>query len=260
MRLLGIGPRDVLALARHQRRAHGLRGPLLVTGMLAEQLARELGAGGDPTLVRTSGEPEAAGVFVRVVAGAATAEDERLFRSATRAAVPIVAVQTAEPARAARLTYVLAEDVVQVMPGSGFPVDEIADRIAAALGEDGAPLAASLPVLRDAVVRRRATEAAVGAAALAALGAPSSPRLPVLALAQARMLSDVAVASGVEQGGDGRVSAQQLALPLAAALGTGLAARELVRRAPFRGRLIDAAVAGAATLALGALFRRLPRR
>ena len=118
------------------------------------------------------------------------------------------------------------------MPGSGFPVHEIADRIAAALGEDGAPLAASLPVLRDAVVRRRATEAAVGAAALAALGAPSSPRLPVLALAQARMLSDVAVASGVEQGGDGRVSAQQLALPLAAA----------------------------ATLALGALFRRLPRR
>ena len=206
MRLLGIGPRDVVALARHQRRAHDLRGPLLVTGMLAEQLARELGAGGDPTLVRTSGEPEAAGVFVRVVAGAATAEDERLFRSATRAAVPIVAVQTAEPARAARLPYVLAEDVVQVMPGSGFPVDEIADRIAAALGEDGAPLAASLPVLRDAVVRRRATEAAVGAAALAALGAPSSPRLPVLALAQARMLSDVAVASGVEQGGDGRES------------------------------------------------------
>jgi hypothetical protein len=100
----------------------------------------------------------------------------------------------------------------------------------------------------------------VGAAALAALGAASGPRLPVLALAQARMLSDVAVASGVEQGGDGREAAQQLALPLAAALGTGLVARELVRRSPLRGRVIDAAVAGAATLALGALFRRLPRR
>jgi hypothetical protein len=260
VRLLGIGPRDVVALARHQRRAHDLSGPLLVTGMLAEQLARELGAGGDPTLVRTSGEPDAAGIFVRVVAGAATAEDERQFRAATRAAVPIVAVQTAEPGRAGRLPYVLAEDVVQVMPGSGFPVDEIADRIAAALGGAGAPLAASLPVLRNAVVRRRATDAAVGAAALAALGAGSGPRLPVLALAQARMLSDVAVASGAEQGGDGRDAAQQLALPLAAALGTGLAARELVRRAPFRARVVDAAVAAAATLALGALFRRLPLR
>ena len=260
MRLLGIGPRDVVALARHQRRAHDLSGPLLVTGMLAEQLARELGAGGDPTLVGTSGEPDAAGIFVRVVAGAATAEDERQFRAATRAAVPIVAVQTAEPGRAVRLPYVLAEDVVQVMPGSGFPVAEIADRIAAALGGAGAPLAASLPVLRDAVVRRRATDAAVGAAALAALGAGSGPRLPVLALAQARMLSDVAVASGAEQGGDGRDAAQQLALPLAAALGTGLAARELVRRAPFRARVVDAAVAAAATLALGALFRRLPLR
>jgi hypothetical protein len=260
VRLLGIGPRDVVALARHQRRAHDLSGPLLVTGMLAEQLARELGAGGDPPLVRTSGEPDAAGIFVRVVAGAATAEDERQFRAATRAAVPIVAVQTAEPGRAGRLPYVLAEDVVQVMPGSGFPVDEIADRIAAALGGAGAPLAASLPVLRNAVVRRRATDAAVGAAALAALGAGSGPRLPVLALAQARMLSDVAVASGAEQGGDGRDAAQQLALPLAAALGTGLAARELVRRAPFRARVVDAAVAAAATLALGALFRRLPLR
>lgn len=260
MRLLGIGPRDVVALVRHQRRSHGVRGPLLVTGLLAEQLARELGSGGEPTLVRTSGDPEDAAVLVRVVAGAATAEDERLFRSATRAAVPIVAVQTAEPARAVRLPYVLAEEVVQVMPGSGFPIDEISDRIAAALGNDGAALAASLPVLRDAVVRRRATDAAVGAAALAALGAGSGPRLPVLALAQARMLSDVAVASGAEQRSDGREAAQQLALPLAAALGTGLAARELVRRAPFRARIVDAAVAGAATLALGALFRRLPLR
>jgi len=259
MRLLGIGPRDIVALARHQRRAHDLRGPLLVTGMLAEQLAKELGAGGDPALVRTSGNPEAAGVFVRVVAGAATAEDERLLAAATRALVPIVVVQTAEPGRAARQPYVLAEDVVQVMPGSGFPVDEIAGRIAAAVGEDAAPLAASLPVLRDAVVRRRATDAAVSAAALAAFGAAKGPRLPVLALAQARMLSDVSVASGAEQGGDGREAAQQLALPLVAALGTGLAARELVRRAPFRARILDAAVAGGATLALGALFRRFPR-
>ena len=189
MNALGIGPRDVLALARHQRRARHVRGPLLVTGLLAEQLARELRAGGEPGLVRTSGEPAGAAAVVRVVAGAATAEDERTMREATRALVPVVAVQTA--ARSVRLPYVLAEDVVECPPGSGFPVDEIADRLAAALGHDGAPLAATLPVLRDAVARRSVTDGALAAASLAAFGAETGPRLPVLALAQARMLSDL---------------------------------------------------------------------
>jgi len=87
VRALGIGPRDVLALARHQRRARDVRRPLLVTGLLAEQLARELRAGGEPGLVRTTGEPGHVTAFVRVVAGAATAEDEQTMREATRALV-----------------------------------------------------------------------------------------------------------------------------------------------------------------------------
>jgi len=111
VRFLGVGARDVVALARYQRRTHDVHRPLLVTGLLAEQLAKELGAGGDPALVRTAGDPAEAALYVRVVAGAATAEDERLFREATRALVPIVAVQTAD--RTVRLPYVLAEDVVQ---------------------------------------------------------------------------------------------------------------------------------------------------
>ena len=257
MKLLGIGPRDVVSLARYQRRTHDLHRPLLVTGLLAEQLAKELRAGGDPSLVRTSGDPAEAALFVRVVAGAATAEDERLFRSATRALVPVVAVQTAD--RPVRLPYVLAEDVVRCPPGSGFPLAEIADRIAAALGEAGAPLAASLPVLRDAVTRRRAADGALSAAALSALGAASGPKLPVLALAQARMLSDVHLASGADSGGDQKAAAQELAVPLALSLGTGLAARELVRRLPRRARVLDAAVAAGVTFALAAVFRRLPR-
>jgi hypothetical protein len=256
VRLLGLGPRDVVALARHQRRAREVRGPLLVTGLLAEQLAKELRAGGDAALVRTRGEPADAVVLVRILAGAATAEDERLFRAATRALVPIVAVQTAN--RPVRFPYVLAEDVVLCRPGEGFPVEEIADRVAAAAGDDGAPLAASLPVLRDAVARRRAADAAVTAAGLSALGAASGPRLPVIALSQARMLSDLSVASGGEQGHEQQV-AQELAVPLALSLGTGLAAREVVRRLPLRARALDAAVAAGATLVLAAAFRRLPR-
>jgi hypothetical protein len=257
VRFLGVGARDVVALARYQRRTHDVRRPLLVTGLLAEQLAKDLGAGGDPTLIRTAGHPAEAALYIRVVAGAATAEDERLFREATRALVPIVAVQTA--GRTVRLPYVLAEDVVQCRPGSGFPVDEIAERVAAALGGAGAPLAASLPVFRDAVARRRTADAALTSAGLTAFGAASGPRLPVLALDQARMLSDLAVASGAETSDDQRAAAQKVALPLALSLATGLAARELVRRLPRRARALDAAVAAGATLALGALFRRLPR-
>jgi hypothetical protein len=259
MKAFGIGPRDVVALARHQRRGRDVRGPLLVTGLLAEQLARELRAGGEPGLVRTSGEPAHAAAVVRVVAGAATAEDERTMREATRALVPVVAVQTA--ARSVRLPYVLAEDVVECPPGSGFPVDEIADRLAAALGQDGAPLAAALPVLRDAVARRSLTDGALAAASLAALGARAGPRLPVLTLAQARMLSDLSISSGADRAGDGgpEAAARELGVPLAAAIATGLAGRELVRRLPVRVRLLDGLVAAGATVALGAAFRRLAR-
>ena len=258
MNALGIGPRDVLALARRQRRARDVRGPLLVTGLLAEQLARELRAGGEPGLVRTSGEPARAAAVVRVVAGAATAEDERTMREAARALVPVVAVQTA--ARSVRLPYVLAEDVVECPPGSGFPVDEIADRLAAALGHDGAPLAATLPVLRDAVARRSVTDGALAAASLAAFGAETGPRLPVLALAQARMLSDLSVTSGPDTAGTGpETAARNVGVPLAAAIATGLAGRELVRRLPVRVRSLDALVAAGATLALGTVFRRMAR-
>lgn len=256
MRVLGIGPRDVLTLAREQRAARHVRGPLLVTGVLAEQLARELRAGGDATLVRTGGEPADAAALVRVVAGAATAEDERVMRTATRALVPVVAVQTAD--RPVRLPYVLAEDVVACAPGSGFPVEEIADRLAAALGSQGPALAASLPVLQDAVTRRMTIDGALTAAALATLGAAGGSRLPVLALSQARMLSGLAVARGAEHEDAEQEGAQEVAIPLAAALGTGLAARTLVRRLPLRARPLEGLVAAGATLALGTVFRRLP--
>jgi hypothetical protein len=260
VRLLGIGPRELVALARYQRRARDVPGPLLVSGVLAEQLARELRRGGDQELVRTRGEPTEAAALVRVVAGAATAEDERLLRSATRALVPVVVVQTADVS--VRLPYVLPEDVVWCSPGSGFPVGEIADRLAAGLGDHGASLAARLPVLRDAVAHRSAIGGAVSAAFLATLKAAAGPRLPVLALAQARMLSDLAVTDGREDDDESgsEAAAQALALPLGAALGTGLAARALVRRLPRHARLADGLAAAGATFALAAAFRRLPRR
>ncbi len=51
------------------------------------------------------------------------------------------------------MPYVLADDLVRIEPGHGFPVDEIAAAVARRLGDDGTALAARLPVLRGAVRR-----------------------------------------------------------------------------------------------------------
>jgi hypothetical protein len=247
----------MLGLARHARSSEFGRGPLLVTGTLADQLARELGAGGEPGAVRTTGEPGDIAALVHVLGGAPTEEDERLLRAAARALVPIVVVQLGDTD--VRLPYVLATDVVTSEPGRGFPVDEIATLLAGSLGTDGAVLARKLPVLRDAYEEQRAEETAVTAAVIAATGG-DVPKLPVLALAQARVLTDIETARGSvrEDGPAGAVAA--VGPPLGAALGTGLAARTVVRRLPFRNRLLDAAVAGAATYALTTVFRRFVRR
>ncbi len=254
MSVYGIGPRDVLSLVGDAQGASDKR-PLLVSGVLAEQLARELAAGGDPRLVRTSGHPASAAAVVRVVAGAATREDERQLRDATRALVPLVVVQTG--IASVRLPYVLATDVVDCAPGSGFPVGEIAEALARVLGPAGPALAAALPVLRDPVERRRATDAALSAGALAALSRSGGPKLPVLALAQTRMLNDLSVADGTPRPGDPRAAAETVAPQLAAALGVGVLSRALVRRLPVRNPVLDGAVAAVATLALAALARSL---
>ena len=226
-----------------------------MTGVLAEQLARELGAGGDPTLVRTSGDPEAAGL-VRVVAGAATAEDERVFRVRDPCGCPDRRRPDGRAVRPHSRTS-SRRTSSRCKPGSGFPVDEIADGLAARSGAGrgrARRLAAGAARRRQS---RRTEDGAVAAGALAVAGG-GTQRLPVLALAQARMLSDVACGSGVEEAP--RAVAEAVALPLAAALGTGLAARKLVRRVPFRSRLLESAVAAAVTYALATAFRRFPRR
>lgn len=251
---LGIGPRDALALVRHAQRVD-LPGPLLVTGVLAEQLAAALAAGGDRALVATSGDPASAVALVRVVAGAATPDDEAQLRAASRALVPVVAVQTR--IATVPLPYVHPVDVVDCPPGSGFPVDVIAETLARVLGKDGVQLGARLPVLRPAFERRRLFDGVVSAGALATLTRHGGPHLPLLSLAQARMLSDLATVSGAAPPGDPRAAAQSVAPRLAAALATGVLARALVRRLPLRGRLVDGAAAAASTFALGLLVRRL---
>ena len=256
MSALGIGPRDVVSLARHSRRTLSPKGPILVTGVLAEQLATELRAGGDASLVRTHGDPAEAAAVVCVVGEGATPSDEQVLRAATRALVPVIGVRTGSSG--APIPYILATDVVDVPPGQGFPVDEIAGTLGAALGVDGAPLAGALPVLRDAVQARRVTEGVLAAGTLA-LGR-GGPRLPVLALSQARMLSDVVATEAGPTPETPRATAEAVAPPLVAALATGVLTRALVRRLPVRNRLLEGAVAAATTYALATVFGRIARR
>ena len=231
-----------------------------MTGVLAAQLAAQLRAGADPAdataLVRTQGDPAHAAALVCVLGGAATPADEERLRAAARALVPTVCVQTGS--WDAEIPYVLATDVVDVPPGQGFPVEEIARAVAVALGADGPAIAGALPVLRDAVSSRRVADGALAAGALALRS--GGPRLPLLALAQARLLSDVAATGGRAAPETPRATAEAVAPPLVAALATGLLTRTIVRRLPVRNRLLDGAVAAAATYALATAFARVARR
>ena len=56
------------------------------------------------------------------------ADDEQALKAAARRRLPIVAV--AGPAEPAHVPYVLDENVVRVGSGTGFPVEEIARRLA----------------------------------------------------------------------------------------------------------------------------------
>jgi len=232
--------------------------PLAVggAGELAAVLRRELGREAKPGAVRHDGEPGGAAIYVHVLGGAVGEDDERALRRARRARVPIVAVTTGPVPDDLSIPFVLATDVVRVEPGEGFPVEEIARAVAGRLGEEGAPLAARLPVLRrplcDRLVADFARKNGVFAAAVFVPGAD----LPVLALNQLRMLLRIEQAYGLDA--DPRERAPELVATLGAGLGLRAAARRLLAVVPVAGWAVQGAVAYAGTRALGeAAVRRL---
>jgi uncharacterized protein (DUF697 family) len=231
--------------------------PLAVGGAreLAAVLRRELARGAKPGAIRQVDEPRGAAVFVYVLGHAPTPEDEQALKRARRARVPIVAVV---PGKIGDVTipYVLATDVVPVHAGEGFPVDAIARVIASRLGEEGAPLAARLPVLRravaDVLVASFSRKCGVVAAAVFIPGAD----LPVLALHQVRMLLRIEQAYGLDA--DPRERAPEVLATIAAGLGLRAVARQLLAVVPVAGWAVKGAVAYAGTRALGeATVKRL---
>ena len=237
----------------------GPPGTILVTGMLAEQLARQLGAGAEPgsVTVREGAGVAGAEIVVRVIAGDPSPEDVALVRAAESEGIPIVLVQLWPQAEWTK-PFVLSPFVVECRPGEGFPVVEIADRIGEAV-ESAPALAARVPALHDAVAAdvRRGTVAR--AALLGFLGA-RGPARPQLALEQVRALARLRTLDSSSAGAssDPRAVAGIAALVFASSFAFRTAAR--ATRGTLPAPLVNAAVAAGGTWAVTRAIAELQAR
>jgi uncharacterized protein (DUF697 family) len=234
-----LNPLAVLSLLREVRRGAGDPRPLGVAGAreLVPLLARELRAGGEAGAVV---EDRVEGVAALVWLGAA---DEERLRTASRAGVPIVAVTDK-----ASLPYVLASDLVRVPPGQGFPVDKIAEAIAAKLKENGTSLASRLPVLRPAVCKQLIAQTAKRNALISAAIFIPGVDMPVLTLNQMRLVLRIALAYGEDVD---RNRAAELLGVVGAGFGFRTVARELLDLVPVAGWAVKGGVSYAGTRAVG---------
>lgn len=255
-RLRTVSTADVLALARELRASAKEERPLVVAGApeLVRVLRRQLTREGVESAVSEGGPIQGAAGFVYVLAGEPSEADVEALRRAERARVPAVAVIVgAAGAHIPDPPYVLAEHVVRVQSGSGLPLDAIARAVAKALGERATPLAARLPVLREAVVdeliRRAARQNALIGAAVFVPGAD----MPVLTLNQIRLLLRIADAYGFEVD---RARIGEVLGVIAGGLGLRAAARSALGLVPFAGWLVKGGVAYAGTRAVGEAARR----
>ncbi len=235
-------------------------GPIVVSGVLAEQLAKELGAGTTPgaVVVGTTGDPPAnAEVLVRVIAGDPTAEDEELRQAAAGLGIDVVVVEL-WPQEDWTRPFVLSPFVVECRAGEGFPIREIADRIVEAT--DHAPaLAARVPVLAEAARASLVTRAVVRSALIGLAGSRLGMSRPLLVLEQVRMVSRLrAVSSGPAVSDELPV----LGGGAAAVLATGFALRGFARsaRVVLPAPLAHAVIAAAGTWALAKAFQAIEPR
>jgi uncharacterized protein (DUF697 family) len=221
--------------------------PLLIAGILAEELARELRAGGDAAAVRTGGTPEDVAALLYVLGDVVTPDDERVLKLARRARVPTIVIAAGREAPL-RIPFVLATDVVRVEPGHGFPVDAIAEAIAYKLGEKATSLARRLPVLRRAVCKQLIESFARKNGLIAAAVFIPGVDLPALTLNQLRMVLRICAAYGLEVDSQ---RAPELLATVGAGLGFRALARELLDFVPIAGWAVKGLVAYTGTRALG---------
>ena len=222
-------------------------GRIVVSGMLCEQLARELAAGAEPGAVvaDATSRVQGAEVLVHVMAGEPSTADEALVRAADRAGVPVVLVQL-WPQERWTPPFVLTPFVVECRAGEGFPIDEIGRRIADA-SEHWTDLARRIPVLHDVVSDKLVGTSVIRAALIGALGGRKRASRPALALEQVRT------------GWTVHLTGSLIAGAATAALALSYLLREAARRAggTLPGPLANAAVAAGTTWALAEAVRRL---
>jgi hypothetical protein len=256
---LALEGRNVIHALREERAVARI-GPLVVSGMLAEQLAKELSAGAAPGSVVVADDARAARapVAIRIVAGEPSAADDDFVRAAERAEIPVVIVQL-WPQEDWRAPFVLSPFVVECKTGEGFPIAKIADGVAIAT-DDATSLAARVPILKHVVERAAKRQALARAAFVGATLGPKGAARPVLALEQVGLIGRMRALEEPATGRDEQLPA--LAATAGAALVAGYGFREVVRRTRGRlpARVTDAAVAAAGTWLLGEIFRRLESR
>jgi uncharacterized protein (DUF697 family) len=232
--------------------------PLVVGGAreLAGVLRKELGRDAKPGAVRADDEPKGGAVYVYVLGRDPTAADEAALKRARRARVPIVAVAAGPLSGDITIPYVLATDVLQLKAGQGFPLEAIAHLIAVRLGEEGAPLAARVPVLRRAVCEWLVAAFAKKNGLIGAAVFIPGVDLPVLALNEIRLILRLEQAYGLAI--DPRERLPEIAATLGVGFGLRAVTRELLDFVPVAGWAVKGAVAYAGTRALGeAAVRRL---
>jgi uncharacterized protein (DUF697 family) len=207
----------------------------------------------DPAAVRV-GDPAGAAVYVHVLAGELTDADVAVLRRTRRTRTPVVAVAVGF-AEEVTLPYVLATDLVSMRAGEPFPLETIARAIAARLGEDGAPLAARVPLLREVVCEQLVSSCARKNGAVAAAVWIPGADLPVLVFNELRLVLRLAQAYGADDAGE---VVPELAATLGAGFGLRALAREALDLVPGAGWAVKGAMAYAGTRALGeAALRRL---
>jgi hypothetical protein len=255
VRALVVEAASALKTVREELTSEGA-GSLAVSGMLAEQLAKELGAGAEPGAVVVTEGPDLAGAraVARVIAGDPSEEDVAVVEAADEAGIPVVLVQL-WPQADWHAPYVLSPFVVECKTGEGFPVSKITSQIVMAVEHPG-PLAARIPVLRDPVARSVERGTVARAALVGLLGAKTGAARPVIAIEQARMLSRLLALEPPEKRSDEVPIAAGLgALTLAASFGLRSLARAARGRQPTP--IVDALIAAGGTWALAELLRRI---
>jgi hypothetical protein len=251
--------RNVVSALRDERQVARI-GPVVVSGMLAEQLAKELSSGAKPGAVVVGDDPRRARapVAVRIIAGDPSDEDDAFVRAAEKAEIPIVIVQL-WPQEGWGAPFVLSPFVVECKTGEGFPLGKIASQIATA-ADDATALAARIPVLEQTVEHALRRDAIIRSALIAASASGKKAARPALLLEQIGVVTRLRALEDREPQGEEQMPI--VAGTAAAAIAVSYGLRELARLARRRipGPLADAAVAAAGTWAVAEIFRRLEAR